>query len=104
MHHIPGLILTSSSVILPLALDPTVILSLTGDVSGVLSVMDFVATCCNCLRFRLRCLDLLQVLGKDVYLTAIGCLVKTLSSGGVAPLPSLIGAIADLIYEVYRKS
>ena len=102
MHHIPGLILTSSSVSLPFALlDPTVILRLTGDVSGVLPVVDFFTTCCNCLRFGLRCLDLLQILSKDVYLTAISCLVKTFSGRSVAPLPSLIGAIADLVYEVH---
>ena len=94
--------MTSSSVSLPFALlDPTVILRLTGDVSGVLPVVDFVTTCCNCLRFGLRCLDLLQILSKDVYLTTIGCLIKTFSGRGVPPLPSLIGTIADLIYEVH---
>ena len=94
--------MTSSSISLSLALlDPTVILRLTGGVSGVLPVVDFVATCCNCLRFGLRCLDLLQILSKDVYLTAISCLVITFSSRGVAPLPSLIGTIADLVNEVH---
>ena len=63
--------------------------------------MDFVTAGCNCLRFGLRCLDLLQILSKDVYLTAISCLVKTFSGRGVPPLPSLIWAIADLVYEVH---